>query len=187
MPQRYIGFRFQIDTNRINSRGNLKEMNQLKEWEKNGVIELHISEPAYHEASFGNDTKRLKAARDHIISYTFAETPDEHTKIKRIENILFPNGAKNKNEENDVEIVFNASKYGYTLVTNDGDSKSQPNGILGNAETLMRELDIKVMRDVEAVEIVRREITNRDEICKQIANKCNKPIPEWVGNDKMDK
>ena len=55
--------------------------------------------------------------------------------------------------------------------------------ILGNTETLKKELDIDVMRDAEAVEIVKREIKNRDEMCKQIASRYNKPIPEWVGQD----
>ena len=45
---------------------------------------------------------------------------------------MFPNGAKDDNELNDVRIVCEAKKYEAILVTGDGGSKAQPGGILGN-------------------------------------------------------
>lgn len=183
MPPRHVGLRFQIDTNRINSRQALQNMNQLEAWAAHGVIVLDMSEPALEEASAGNDAKRRAKAVNHIFSMTYAGTPDDQAKIRRIEGILFPSGAANKNQQNDVEIVFNAGKYCYVLVTNEGGSKTQPGGILGNAENLKQELDIDVTNDVNAVELVKRSIAKRDALCRQISQEKGEPLPEWVERD----
>lgn len=183
MPPRHVRLRFQIDTNRINSRQALENMNQLEAWASNGVIVLDMSERALEEASTGNDTKRRAKAVNHIFSMTYANTPDDQARIKRIEGILFPRGATNRNQQTDVEIVFNAGKYCYILVTNDGGSKTQPGGILGNAARLKKELDIEVMSDVDAVELVKRRIAQRDTLCRRISQEMNEPLPEWVDLD----
>jgi hypothetical protein len=65
------------------------------------------------------------------------------------------------NEANDVEIAFNANKYGAILVTADGGSRRQPGGILGNRVALAR-LGVQVMSDGEAVALVREKIQERD-------------------------
>jgi len=181
MPLRYVGLRFHIDTNRINSRQALENMNQLEEWAKNGVIELDISERALEEASAGNDKKRRAKAINHIYSKTYADTPNEQARMKRIEEILFPGGTTNNNQKNDVEIVFNAGKYCYILVTNDGGSKTQPGGILGNVMKLKQELDIEVMSDANAVDLVKHRIAQRDGLCRRISQETNEQLPEWVG------
>lgn len=158
-------------------------MNQLEALACNGVIELHMSEPAFREARNGNNTDRTAKAMENIISPTFANTNEEQTKLRKICEILFPNGAKDKNQQNDIEIVFNAGKYCYVLVTNDGGSKSQPGGILGNAQRLKKELNIEIMSDIQTVKLVKRRIEDRDALCKYVANENNQQIPAWVGQD----
>ncbi|MCG2759119.1 MAG: hypothetical protein L6263_11905 [Desulfobacteraceae bacterium] len=61
-------------------------------------------------------------------------------------------------------------------------SKRQPGGILGNRDKLTA-LGVQVMRDHEAVEIVKQKIVKRDQLAKKIASYKNDPLPEWVGKD----
>ena len=109
-------------------------------------------------------------------------TPGETQMMQKIENILFLENAATTSERNDVEIVFNAYKYGSILVTNDGASKSQPNGILGKREELAK-LGIEVMTDTQAVAVVRKLIAERDRRVIQRARRAGAPIPTWVGQD----
>jgi len=99
---------------------------------------------------------RTEKAYSYISTETLASTPDEARMLRKIKDILFPRGVKNINERNDVEILFNAWKYGAILITDDGGSKRQPGGILGNRDKLTA-LGIQVMRDHEAVEIVKQK------------------------------
>jgi len=183
MDSRYIGLMFHIDTNRINARGKLENMNKLKEWAKNGVITLEMSEVTLDEASAGNNAQRTRKAREYIYSMTYATTQDEKTKLQKIEDILFPGGADNDNKRNDVEIVFNAAKYHRILITNDGGSSSQPNGMLGNASILKSEIDVDVITDTEAVARVEKMIEARDSICRHHAGNTGDKLPDWIGKD----
>ena len=183
MRRRYIGLMFHIDTNRINARQILDNMNRFETWGNNGVILLEKSEKTLHEASAGSDIRRKKKAIEGFFSMTYADTPEEKNKLLRIEEILFPNGAKNENQKNDVEIVFNAGKYCRYLVTNDGGSKNQPGGMLGNAERLKQEMDIKVMTDEDAVALVEKRIKSRDTHCRIISERTGEPLPDWVEKD----
>ncbi len=79
-------------------------------------------------------------------------------------------------------MVFNAYKYERILITDDGGSRRQSGGILGNRERL-RSLGIQVMRDNEAVELVKHRIIERDEFARRIASKTGEPLPDWVGKD----
>ena len=103
-------------------------------------------------------------------------------RLQQIERILFPQGAHNDNQRRDVEIVFNAGKYGAILVTNDGDSRSQPGGILGNRAALAA-IGIRVVTDDEAVQMVREAIRNRDDMARKQAEYNGTPLPAWVGQD----
>jgi len=183
IPERYIYIAFHIDTNRINARQSLENMNILEEWCKNGVIRIEMSEPSMRESFSGNNISRKNKAADHIFSQTYAETPDEIEKLSVIEKILFPEGAKNQNQKNDVEIVFNASKYNCILITNDGGSKTQPGGILGNAERLKSDIGVTVVSDGQAIDIVRKGIEKRDGMARYIAKDRGIELPSWVGND----
>lgn len=182
-PPRRIGIMFQIDTNRINAKQQIENMNLLEKWAKDGVIDLEASEVVLEESFAGNNVERKRKAEGYIYSITYAEADSEKDKIKQIEAILFPDGIKDENQKNDVEIVFNASKYSRFLVTRDGGSKKQPGGILGNKEKLKNELGITVMNDQEAVDLINTRIQKRDNLCKHIAKGTGNKLPEWVGRD----
>ena len=81
-----------------------------------------------------------------------------------------------------VPYLFNAHKYERILITDDGGSKRQPGGIIGNREKLSS-LGIKILRDHEAVELVRQKIIERDNRARRIASLTGKPLPEWIGSD----
>lgn len=182
MPDRYVYLKFQIDTNRLNVRQNLPYMNRLEQWRENGVIDIEISEVAQHEAQYGNNSLRNQKAMIYIFSETKSTTDDEMRMLEKIKSILFPTGQKNQNEHNDIEIVFNAWKYSRILITNDGASNRQPNGILGNLDKL-RTLGIRVIRDNEAVSMVEQKIRDRDNMARMISEKYHKPLPNWIGKD----
>lgn len=183
MPDRYVYKMFQIDTNRINARGGLENMNKLERWHNDGVIKIEMSEPSLGEAFQGNNAARRNKAAGYIYSITYADTAEEKAALGNIEQILFPEGANDQNQKNDVEIVFNARKYHRILVTNDGGSKAQPGGILGNAERLRDKLGVSVVTDAQAVEIVRKAIEKRDQMARHVSEKRSVPLPEWVGKD----
>jgi len=174
---------FHIDTNRINARQKLENMNQLETWAGNDVIVLDMAERTLHEASAGSNPQRTSKAMQSAYSMTFADTPKEQELLTQIERILFPNGADTRNKQNDVEIVFNAKKYCRILITDDGGSKKQPMGILGNAAKLKKEIGVEVMTDVDAVALVQRRIESRDARCRRRAELDGTPLPEWIGKD----
>lgn len=172
---------FQIDANRINSSGRLEYMNTLERWHKNKVIKIKMAQPAQDEAAHGNHY-RARKAYSYIFTMTKSRTQKEAELLECIENILFPRGASTKNEKNDIEIVFNAWKYGCILVTNDGSSRRQPGGILGNRDKLL-DLGIEVLTDEEAVVLIKRLIRERDSLERENSKITGNPLPEWVGLD----
>jgi hypothetical protein len=183
MPERFVHLTFFIDTNRINSRVGLPHMSQLEEWYKNGVIDIAMPIEAFQEAISGRNAQRNAKARSYSRPIVTARMQAKYECCRQeIENLLFPLGAQTQGEQNDVLIVFNAGYYRAILVTNDGDSKRQPNGILGNREELAR-LGIQVMRDSEAIELVKEKIRERDAIARTIAERTGEPLPEWVEAD----
>lgn len=182
MPSRSVCRSFQLDTNRINSRGELKYMNQLELWNEDGVILLEMSEVSHREAKAGGSIRRARKALRYVYSMTFARTEPEQNKWREIEAALFVRGALSENQENDVEIVFNAWKYGRILITDDGSSKNQPAGIVGNRGKL-RDLGVEVMRDYEAVSLVKELIVVRDQSARKIAKMTGLNVPSWVGKD----
>ena len=182
MLERYVYLEFHIDTNRINAKSRLDFMNILEHWHENDVIFLEMAEVAQNEATKSQNSIRTEKAYSYISTETLASTPDEARMLRKIKVILFPRGVKSINERNDVEILFNAWKYRSILITDDGGSKRQPGGILGNRDKLTA-LGVQVMRDHEAVEIVKQKIVKRDQLAKKIASYKNDPLPEWVGKD----
>ena len=182
MPERYVNLDFHIDTNRINSKAQLNHMNMLEHWHEVDVISIEMSHIAQEEATQGRNSPRTEKAYTYIATETLASTRSEQELLIQIQDILSPHGVKSQSERNDVEIVFNAHKYGAILVTADGASKRQPNGILGNAETLRR-LRIQVLRDDEAVELVKQKIQNRDQRARRVSQITGQELPTWVGRD----
>lgn len=182
MPKRYVYLDFQIDTNRINSKSRLTYMNILELWHEDDVINLAMSEIAQKEAVNSGSSVRTDKAYTYIASETLAGTSHEFLILKQIKEILFPDGIGTINEQNDVEIVFNAWKYSKILITDDGGSKRQPGGILGNRDNLLA-LGIQVLSDNEAIQLVKQKIIERDQMAIQIAEYKNEILPDWVGKD----
>lgn len=156
-------------------------MNTLERWRKDKVIRIMIAQPAQDEAAHGSRDRARKAYR-YIFTMTKSHTRKDTELLKRIERVLFPQGASTQNEKNDIEIVFNARKYGCMLVTNDGGSRRQPGGILGNRDKLLQ-LGIEVLTDEEAVVRIRQLIQDRDSREREKSNITEQPLPEWVGRD----
>lgn len=180
MPPRYVSLDFSIDTNRINARQKCKAMNQLETWHQENVIQIDMCDIAQEEAS-----KRSAARFEKASGYVYPITLDSHKnsrEFKEIRKILFPTkNALTPNEENDVIVVLHAKTNHSILVTNDGGSNRQPNGILGNKDRLFKELRVEVMRDTEAAALVEQKIIERDERAHRIAEKTGESLPEWVG------
>ena len=141
---------FQIDTNRINCRRSLANMNRLEKWRHESVIGLVMSDIAHSEAMAGRDFRRSRKAARYIYSLSFERQPRAREMQARIATVLFPGGCRSQNDMNDVCIVYNAWRYQHILVTGDG-------AILGKSEEL-ENLGVKVMNDAEAVVLVEEHI-----------------------------
>ncbi|MBK6593629.1 MAG: hypothetical protein IPG23_13270, partial [Burkholderiales bacterium] len=93
-------------------------------------------------------------------------------------------GAKDQNQRNDVTVIYEAHKYGALLITNDGGSKTQPGGILGNRDKLKGM--VRIFSDVEAVDFIRSRILERDEMNRRIAREFALPLPEGPARTDQD-
>jgi hypothetical protein len=143
---------FFLDTNRINARSKCSYMNELESLAREGKCELLMPRVAWSEAEKGNN----EDSKNKTWSYYFIGL--EHTESQRywyreIENIVFPYGAITTNQQNDVWILVTAREMQYPLITDEGDSKSQKGGMLGNRVKL-NGIGIQVVRDSEAVEMI---------------------------------
>ncbi|MBI3417359.1 MAG: hypothetical protein HY043_18865 [Verrucomicrobia bacterium] len=180
--ERRLGFSFAIDTNQINARHRLPNMTQLEKWRRDGVILLVISEPAFDEIAKGNDQKRRSKASDYLRAKHRIRSQEDLNELRTIERILFPRGANTQSEKTDAEIVLNAKKNFDYLITRDGNSKSQPRGILGSRADL-RKLGVTVMTDKEAVDFIRKHIELRDNNARLDFAILQLPPPDWIGKD----
>jgi hypothetical protein len=158
-------------------------MNQLEEWRRNEVIRIYIPGEAYGEVLAVGAPRFFDKAKSYIRPIITQFIQETHgLDLVDIEHIIFPEGANNTKKKNDVRIVF-ISYHSYAiLITNDGGSRRQPNGILGSRAKLA-EIGIQVMRDSEAVELVKEKIQERDIMAREIAKRIGQPVPEWVGID----
>jgi hypothetical protein len=182
MPERRVYREFVVDTNCVNSRQAIPAMNRLEVWARNGVIGLLTTEVAQNEMLAGGDSLRSEKAVAYMFTISAITTASERKTMAQIERILFPDGAQSQNQRNDIEIIFNAGKYMRPLITNDGGSKSQPGGILGNRSELAA-LGVSVLTPDEAVAQIEREIAFRDKSARRMAATLDVPVPEWVGQD----
>ena len=171
-----------LDANSINARQANADLNQIERWHSDGVVHIIMSAQSSAEARAGHDAARSTKAISYVYSYVGDDTESEHTTKEAIASLLFPAGPRTKSELNDIEIVFHAQKYAATLVTNDGDSRRQPGGILGNRDSLAR-LGVTIMRPSEVVADVRERICARDERARQASVWKGTPLPAWVGSD----
>lgn len=169
-----------IDANLINARQKLPTVNQLEKWAKDGIICINMSSTARKEARAGKNANRTQKANVQIHTLTppaEANDPD----YQYIEAAVFPEGAKDENQQNDIKIIFEAKKYAAILVTADGGSKTQPGGILGNRDKLKNMLTI--LSPDEAVDFVRSKIQERDDFNMRVAREFGGEVPEWTGKD----
>lgn len=171
-----------IDTNLINARQKLLAVNQLEKWFENEVILINMPGIAHQEAKAGNNALRTAKANRQIFSVSEPAQPTD-SQFKSIEGLLFPAGAGSENQKNDVRIVVEAIVYAAILVTGDGGSKSQPGGILGHRGQLWERYRLRVLSAEEVVELVRKEIRERDTFNTELANRLGRQPPEWIGKD----
>lgn len=169
-----------IDTNLINARQKLGPVNQLEKWSDDGVISINMSGTAHAEARAGGNADRRRKANMQIFTATAPASLSDPL-YRRIERTLFPQGAQDDGQRNDVRIVFEAAKYSATLVTADGASRTQPGGILGNRDRL-KEL-VNILSSEEAVDFVRAKIRDRDEFNRKVAKEFGGTLPPWTGLD----
>lgn len=177
MIERTLNLYFHIDTNKINARRLLPNMNILQQWHVNNVISISMSEIAQTEAGHAGQLQEDQAST--YLANTDENLEDKEIIIcKKIAMTLFPGGVDSQNKGNDVKIVFHAFKYKKILITNDGGSRNQPGGILGNRHILKERYNIDIMTDEEAVDYVRCAIRNRDDAAKECGQ-----TNSWIGQD----
>ncbi len=173
---------FAIDANRINARQKLANMNRLERWKADGIISILMPETAHNEAWQGGDPRRRLKASLNILTVNTLEGADERELRRKVADILSPGTKPDRNTANDIDIIVNAHKYGCTLITADGDSRSQPGGILGHKDALGA-LGIQVVTDSEAVAMVEHRLRGRDYAELNLALVQNRDPEWWVGRD----
>ena len=172
---------FHIDTNMINARGKLDSMNQIEKWADEGVILVNMSYISFKEAQKGNNLSRTLKALSQIFTLIDDHCNESDHNFQRIADAIFSNGIQNENQRTDVKIVWHAFKYEAILVTNDGGSKRQPSGILGNAHKLTN--IVKILSPTDAVAFIRNKIQERDDHNRKISQATGQKLPEWTGKD----
>lgn len=169
-----------IDTNLINARQKLVAVNQLEQWCNDGVVLINMSATAHSEAQADGNAIRTQKANQNIFTVTEPIEPDDPL-FQKVESALFPEGAQDENQRNDIRIVCEAAKYAAILVTGDGGSKTQPGGILGNRHKLKGL--VQILSPDEAVKFVRGKIQERDEFNVRFVNELGGELPPWTGHD----
>jgi hypothetical protein len=137
-----------------------------------------MSGTAHIEARAGGDAARARKANRQIFTITPAADPS-FPAYRRIENALFPEGARTESERNDVRIVCDAAHYAAKLVTGDGGSKSQPGGILGNRHKVTNL--VRNISPTEYVEFIRGKIRERDYFNARVAKEFGGEVRECTG------
>jgi hypothetical protein len=169
-----------IDANLINARHKLSAVNQLEKWAEDGIICINMSSTARIEARAGSNPDRARKADEQIHTLTPPVDAGD-PRYQQIEAAIFPGGAKDANQQNDIRIVSEAANYAAILVTGDGGSKTQPGGILGNRDKLKNMLTI--FSPDEAVDFVRSKIVERDNFNRRVAAEVGSELPAWTGKD----
>jgi len=176
---------FHLDANLINARQKDDAVNQLERWRDDGVIGLVMAGVAHAEAQAGtgvNAVARKRKAASHIFTIHEVGAPKEDDTYAKVENILWGKAADD-NQANDVEVVCEAIRWHAILVTNDGDSKEQPKGILGNRVRLREQFAAVIYRPKEAVAFIRSKLAERDDFNAQVSKVTGTAMPDWTGRD----
>ena len=180
---RSLPLRYMTDTTRANACGRLQNMNQLQRWSDDGVIELIMSDVVRDEIAGAGTSAHFD--RVDGTPYTIGGNLNNNERATRagMERVLFPGGATTQNQRNDVEIVFQAKKYGGALITADGGSGRQPGGMLGRRNEMLAAFRVRILTDQEAVDEVREKISERDRWVRQHNEDLGMPLPGWLGQD----
>ncbi len=181
MQRRMLTQIFHIDTNLINARGKLDTMNQIEKWTRDEVLLVHMSGVSFKEAKADGNPARTRKAHTYIFTVTDVTIDSNDPMYRKIEAVLFPQGTKTENERNDVKIVYEARHYSAILVTRDGDSNTQPGGILGNRDKL-KDI-VQIFSDSEAVAFIGEKIAERDDLNRLVEREFGGQLPEWTGED----
>lgn len=182
LTRELIRIEFLVDTNCVNARQRMPAMNQLEQWAASDLIQLVTAQTAQKEMVAGGNSDRIRKAYRFIYTISAITTSEEQRTLDSIATALFPGVVPSQSQRNDIEIVFNASKYGNTLITNDGGSRTQPGGILGNRHKLSA-LGINVFTPEEAELHVRAAINARDEHAREWSQYTGQALAPWVGQD----
>lgn len=168
-----------IDTNRINSKGDLEDMNKLEEYAKNGIIEIVGTERLLQEMErYDRGKKKAESYKNISEPYTvgfskigsFYISGGEGIKFKEIAAILFPTKKPielNKSESNDVmHLVSHSHSQSEYFVTNDEkdfiNAKRTNDNRNGEYKNFKRnqlgKLGIKVVTSEEMLEIIETKL-----------------------------
>jgi hypothetical protein len=143
-----------LDANAVNAQQADDSLNELERLAALGKVDLAYSEIAYIEAGHGSSARQAKTE-----NYTWAglsgQPEFEVSWRAKIQEAIFPLGVNTDSDRNDVEVVLTAKIAGAILVTRDGNSKTQPRGILGS-RTELAALGITVLTFSEAVTYAKR-------------------------------
>lgn len=174
-PRREIGLGYIRDTNCINAKHEIDDLNRIEEWHKNRVIDVILASDSVEELKHYRAGAKEAAKQIHVEPEPGRGDPPEE-----IRKIVFPAGyskdeEKRRNEEIDVWIVASAGKYGRALITSD-------RAILRAAEGLSK-IGIKVRSPAEATQEVADRIESRDETDLQMHTEFGTKLAEWYGKD----
>jgi hypothetical protein len=182
---RYLGRSYHLDANLVYAKrrdGDWEHLLQLQKWGRypdgkigTRVIDLFMSEKAQQEAA-RNDMLRAKKASEHFFIHVVDSFGGEAECKKRIEDILFPLGAKKPKDKNDVTIVYEARQDNAILVTND-----RKHILSKRAE--LEAIGVRVSSPSDAVREIKSLIEERDRQAREWAKKNRRRRPEWVGKD----
>jgi hypothetical protein len=150
---------FHLDANAVNARQRDPNLNELEQLASIGVVELEFSETAYREASHGEGLREAKAEQSTWAGLSHQPEFEDCWRTL-IADAVFPHGIVSERQRNDVEVLLTAKLAGALLITTDGDSKTQPRGILGSKREL-EALGISVVTPAEALALVKTNRTSQ--------------------------
>lgn len=135
---------FLLDANRVNARQRCPASNFLERLYELGRIRLSYPLTAHREASRGGGNVKKRRAKLRDYPWDSATHGRNDDVLGTLAEILGPA------HRNDIEICYVAFTRGLPLITTDGGSRTQPGGILGNAQALAK-VGVLVMSPREAV------------------------------------
>lgn len=95
MRRRMLHFRLHIDTNLVNARQKLPEVNLLARWRRTKLFLIVMSGTARDEALKRNEARRTRKTNERIFTcWDEGRVGDGDPFFKKVESALFPGGAR---------------------------------------------------------------------------------------------